>query len=43
MPQIAINTIAPYFALDNFLGESVKISSFKGKSNILLVFNRGFT
>jgi peroxiredoxin len=42
MPKVAINTPAPDFALDNFLGESIHLSSFKGKSNVLLVFNRGF-
>jgi peroxiredoxin len=43
MPKIAINTPAPDFNLDNFLGEKVSLSSLKGQSNILLVFNRGFT
>jgi peroxiredoxin len=43
MSKIVLNTLAPDFTLDNFLGESVSLSSFKGQSNILLVFNRGFT
>ncbi len=43
MPRIEINTPAPDFALDNFQGEKIHLSSFKDKSNILLVFNRGFT
>ena len=43
MPKIAINSPAPDFILDDFLGESVQLSIFKGRSNILLVFNRGFT
>ncbi|MDP2966374.1 MAG: hypothetical protein Q8N39_10135 [Pelolinea sp.] len=42
MSKITINTPAPDFALDNFLGENIHLSSFNGKSNILLVFNRGF-
>ena len=37
MPKIAINTPAPDFILDNFLGESVQLSNFKGRSNVLLV------
>jgi peroxiredoxin len=43
MPKIAINTPAPDFFLDNYLGKKVLLSDFKGQSNILLVFNRGFT
>ncbi len=43
MPKVAINTPAPDFTLDNFLGESVRLSNFKGRFNVLLVFNRGFT
>ncbi len=42
IPKIAVNTPAPDFTLDDFLGENVRLSSFKDKSNILLVFNRGF-
>ena len=43
MPQVALNTPAPDFALDNFQGERVRLSDFIGQSNVLLVFNRGFT
>lgn len=43
MPQIALNTPAPDFILQNFQGDIVRLSDYKGKSNILLVFNRGFT
>lgn len=43
MPQIALNTPAPDFILQNFQGDTVRLSDYKGKSNILLVFNRGFT
>lgn len=42
MTKVAIQTPAPDFALSNFQGETVRLSSFKGQSNILLVFNRGF-
>ena len=42
MPKIEINTPAPDFELDDFLGEKVRLSSFREKSNVLLVFNRGF-
>jgi peroxiredoxin len=42
MPQISLNTLAPNFTLQNFQGETVRLSDFLGKSNVLLVFNRGF-
>jgi peroxiredoxin len=42
MPQVSLNTAAPNFSLQNFQGEIVQLSDFRGKSNILLVFNRGF-
>jgi peroxiredoxin len=43
MPRISLNSPAPDFALENFQGESVRLSDFFGFSNILLVFNRTFT
>lgn len=42
MPKASLNTPAPDFALQNFQGEPVQLSDFRGKSNLLLVFNRGF-
>ena len=42
MPKVALNTPAPDFTLNNYQGETVTLSAFKNKSNILLVFNRGF-
>lgn len=43
MPKVSINTTAPDFTLENFQGESISLSDFKGKSNVILIFNRGFT
>ena len=43
MPKVAIDTPAPDFILKNFQGTEVRLSSYIGNSNILLVFNRGFT
>jgi peroxiredoxin len=43
MPKVSLNTPAPDFALHNFQGELVRLSDFKGRANVLLVFNRGFT
>jgi peroxiredoxin len=42
MPQVSLSTIAPDFSLQNFRGETVTLSDFYGKANVLLVFNRGF-
>jgi peroxiredoxin len=43
MPQVSLNIPAPDFALKNFKGEMVHLSDYREKSNVLLVFNRGFT
>lgn len=42
MARVTLNVPAPDFALNNFKGEMVRLSDFRGKSNVLLVFNRGF-
>jgi peroxiredoxin len=42
MPKVTLNTPAPDFALQNYQGETIRLSDFLGKSHILLVFNRGF-
>jgi len=42
MPKVKINTPAPDFSLNNFKGELIQLSQFKDKSNVLIVFNRGF-
>ena len=42
MPKVTLNTPAPDFSLQNTQGETVRLSDFRGKSHILLVFNRGF-
>lgn len=42
MARVSLNLPAPDFALNNFKGESVHLSDYRDKSNVLLVFNRGF-
>jgi peroxiredoxin len=42
MPQVSLNTPAPDFTLVDFQGRPVTLSDFRGKSHVLLVFNRGF-
>ena len=34
---------APDFSLTDQDGKTVKLSDFRGRKNVLLVFNRGFT
>jgi peroxiredoxin len=33
---------APNFTLEDFMGQEVTLSNYKGDKNIVLVFNRGF-
>ena len=42
MARVSLNLPAPDFALKNFKGEMVHLSDYRDKSNVLLVFNRGF-
>lgn len=42
MPQVPLNTPAPNFTLNNYQGEPVSLTNFRGTANVLLVFNRGF-
>ena len=42
MPRVAINTPAPDFELQDFNGNTIRLRDFKGRSHVLLVFNRGF-
>lgn len=43
MPRVEINTPAPDFTLQDFHGKTVRLSDYRNRSNVLLVFNRGFT
>ncbi len=44
MPRVTLDIHrAPLFSLPDYKGERVSLSDFKGKFNVLLVFNRGFT
>jgi peroxiredoxin len=42
MPKVSLNTPAPDFTPQDYQGETVRLSDFRGKSHVLLVFNRGF-
>lgn len=41
MPKVELNTPAPDFSLEDYLGREIKLSDLRGK-NVILVFNRGF-
>jgi thioredoxin-dependent peroxiredoxin len=43
VPRVSLNVPAPDFTLPDFTGRPVSLSDFRGDSNVLLVFNRGFT
>ncbi len=43
MSQVTLNTPAPDFTLLDFEGRPFRLSDLRGKSNVLLVFNRTFT
>jgi peroxiredoxin len=42
MSEILLNTLAPDFKLTDFTGNPVCLADYRGKTNVLLVFNRGF-
>ena len=43
MSKVEINDKAPDFTLEDYQGETVKLSDYQGERNVLLIFNRGFT
>lgn len=42
MARLDVNTQAPDFSLPDFNGTNFRLSDLKGKSHVLVVFNRGF-
>lgn len=43
MSQVKLNTPAPDFTMQDYMGNMISLSQFRGKKHVLLVFNRGFT
>ncbi|MCG3120205.1 MAG: hypothetical protein ALAOOOJD_02830 [bacterium] len=43
MPKVQLNTPAPDFVLNDFANKPVRLADFRGRKNVLLVFNRGFS
>ena len=41
-PPVAPTPIAPDFTATDSEGRTIRLSDYKGKKNIVLVFNRGF-
>ena len=42
MTRVELNTPAPDFTLPDLNGNTVSLSDFVGRKNVLVVFNRGF-
>jgi len=42
MPKVKIDLPAPDFTRADYLGNIVRVQDFQEKSNVILVFNRGF-
>lgn len=42
MAKVELNASAPDFTLTDYTGRKITLSQFRGKKNVLLVFNRGF-
>jgi len=42
MPRVSLNQLAPDFCLPDFSGSPVGLSQYRGRKNVLLVFNRTF-
>jgi peroxiredoxin len=42
MPRVSLNQLAPDFSLPDFSGSPVSLSQYRGRKNVLLVFNRTF-
>jgi len=36
------NQIAPNFTINDITGTDIRLSEYKNKKNVLLIFNRGF-
>jgi peroxiredoxin len=42
MPKVQLDTPAPDFTLNDFTDQPVRLADFRGRKNVVLVFNRGF-
>ena len=42
MARVQLDAMAPDFALEDYRGQVVRLSAYRGKKHVILVFNRGF-
>jgi peroxiredoxin len=42
LARVSLNQVAPDFSLADYHGNMVSLADFRGKKNVLLVFNRTF-
>jgi peroxiredoxin (alkyl hydroperoxide reductase subunit C) len=42
MPKVKLDAPATDFALNDFNDQPVRLADFRGRKNVVLVFNRGF-
>lgn len=43
MPRVELDAPAPDFTLKDWRGQEVRLSDFRGRAPVVLIFNRGFT
>lgn len=41
MARVAIDAVAPDFELQDLEGQTVRLTDFRDRKNVLIVFNRG--
>ncbi len=42
MARVKLDAPAPDFEIQDFKGNTIRLSDYRDKSNVLLIFNRGF-
>ena len=42
MSRVSLNAIAPDFGLEDYQGQMVHLADYRGRKNVVLVFNRTF-
>jgi peroxiredoxin len=42
MSRVSLNASAPDFYLEDYRGQTVRLSDYRGVNHVILVFNRGF-
>ena len=42
MSRVSLNASAPDFSLEDYQGQTVRLSDYRGRKHVVLVFNRTF-